>query len=372
MTNSAPSSSCERSGGPGRNRTGIRGFAVRCITTLPPDPGEVGLYRVHRLTRSSPHQVGGGGSVGIRLASCPAHRYKRDCSHHDEREMDRASQAFADARNRMVDSQVRPNKVTDPRILAAMRHLPRERFIPPDLAALAYADADVPLGAGRVLIEPMVIARLLQLAAVAVGERTLVVGAGTGYGAAVLAACGARVTALEESAPLLAIARSILAELAPGVSLVSGPLAAGWPPGAPYDVILIEGAVRDGSASDRRAVAQGNRPAGHGVQQSRDPRAGGFGRGYRGWLAHAADVRLRHAANPEPGAARWLRVLNGRTASRSSRPRNVAILAPSQRRDPRVSHSAAMHPRGAQQSLGVRSPTVANDAVIRRLRPRLQ
>ncbi len=158
--------------------------------------------------------------------------------------MDRASQAFADPRNHMVDSQVRPNKVTDPRILAAMRHLPRERFIPDDLAALAYADADVPLGAGRVLIEPMVIARLLQLTAVAVGERTLVVGAGTGYAAAVLAACGARVTALEKSAPLLAIARSILAEWAPGVSLVSGPLAAGWPPGAPYDVILIEGAVR--------------------------------------------------------------------------------------------------------------------------------
>ena len=98
--------------------------------------------------------------------------------------MDRASQAFADPRNHMVDSQVRPNKVTDPRILAAMRHLPRERFIPDDLAALAYADADVPLGAGRVLIEPMVIARLLQLTAVAVGERTLVVGAGTGYAAA--------------------------------------------------------------------------------------------------------------------------------------------------------------------------------------------
>ena len=81
--------------------------------------------------------------------------------------MDRASQAFADPRNHMVDSQVRPNKVTDPRILAAMRHLPRERFVPHDRADLAYADADVPLGAGRVLIEPMVIARLLQLAAVA-------------------------------------------------------------------------------------------------------------------------------------------------------------------------------------------------------------
>ena len=157
--------------------------------------------------------------------------------------MDSADPAFTEARNNMVDSQVRPNKVTDPRIIAAMRRLPRERFLPPGLAALAYADEDVPLGGGRVLMEPMVIARLVQLLAVAEGERALVVAAGTGYGAALLAACGARVTALEEDAALLALARSALAEFAPGVSLVSGPLAAGWPAGAPYDVILIEGAV---------------------------------------------------------------------------------------------------------------------------------
>ena len=118
--------------------------------------------------------------------------------------MDHAAQAFAEARNRMVDSQVRPNKVTDPRIIAAMRQLPRERFLPPHLAPLAYADEDVPLGEGRVLIEPTVIARLVQLTAVAAGERALVVAAGTGYGAALLAACGARVTALEEAAPLQA------------------------------------------------------------------------------------------------------------------------------------------------------------------------
>lgn len=157
--------------------------------------------------------------------------------------MDSADLAFEAARSHMVDSQVRPNKVTDARIIAAMRRLPRERFVPPHLAALAYVDEDVPLGDGRVLIEPMVIARLVQLTAVSAGERALVVAAGTGYGAALLAACGARVTALEQVASLQSIARSVLAELAPSVSLVTGPLAAGWPPGAPYDVILIEGAV---------------------------------------------------------------------------------------------------------------------------------
>ena len=158
--------------------------------------------------------------------------------------MDSPLSDFAEARNRMVDSQIRPNKVTDPRIVAAMRQLPRERFLPAALAALAYVDEDVTLGSGRVLMEPMVIARLAQLTAVAAGERALVVAAGTGYGSALLAACNARVTALEEDPALLAIARNALGELAPGISLVSGPLAAGWPPGAPYDVILIEGAVR--------------------------------------------------------------------------------------------------------------------------------
>jgi protein-L-isoaspartate(D-aspartate) O-methyltransferase len=72
-----------------------------------------------------------------------------------------------------------------------------------------------------------------------------VIAAGPGYGSALLASCGARVTALEDDPALLAQARLLLGELAPGVSLVSGPLAAGWPAGAPYDVILIEGAVTD-------------------------------------------------------------------------------------------------------------------------------
>ena len=104
---------------------------------------------------------------------------------------------LADARNHMVDSQIRPNRVSDPRILAAMRHLPRERFLPPSLASRAYVDEDVPLANGRALMEPMVLARLLQFAAPAEGERVLVVAAGTGYGSAVLAACGCRVFALE-------------------------------------------------------------------------------------------------------------------------------------------------------------------------------
>jgi len=150
---------------------------------------------------------------------------------------------YADARNRMVDSQLRPNKVTDPRITGAMRRLPRERFLPPNLRHLAYVDEDVPLGNGRVLLEPMVIARLIQLAAPMTGERALVVAAGLGYGAAVLSACGPRVTALEEDPRLVELARGALSAIAPEINVVAGSLAEGWPSQAPYDVILIEGAV---------------------------------------------------------------------------------------------------------------------------------
>ena len=150
---------------------------------------------------------------------------------------------FADARNCMVDSQIRPNRVADPRILSAMRRLPRERFLPANVWSLAYADEDVPLGNGRFMLEPMVLAKLLQAANLRDNERVLVVGAGTGYGAGVLAACGCRVTALEEDASLLAIARTVLPVEAPSVTLVMGPLAAGWPAHGPFDLILIEGAV---------------------------------------------------------------------------------------------------------------------------------
>ena len=150
---------------------------------------------------------------------------------------------FAAARIHMVDSQVRPNRVSDGRIIAAMRSLPREEFLPAAQRHLAYIDEDVPLPGGRVMMEAMVTARLLNLASPRAGERALVIAAGTGYAAAILAACGLRVTALEQDAALLEIARPALAAHAPGVSLVSGPLAAGWEAGAPYDLIVIDGAV---------------------------------------------------------------------------------------------------------------------------------
>lgn len=164
---------------------------------------------------------------------------------HGNPPMNNASFDFAAARDVMVDGQLRPHRVSDPRILAAMRSLPREQFLPPHLAPLAYSDEDVSLGEGRFLIEPRVLARLIQLAHPSPGEKALVVGAGTGYGAAVLAASGPKVVALEEDLRLLAIARRALARYAPEVVLVEGPLIAGYPTHAPYDIILIEGAAAE-------------------------------------------------------------------------------------------------------------------------------
>lgn len=158
--------------------------------------------------------------------------------------MDLVASDFAEARNRMVDGQVRPNRISDPRILAAMRDIPREQFLPPALRPVAYIDEDIQLGGGRVLMEPLVIARLVQLLAPVEGERALVVAAGVGYGSALVAACGIRVIALEEDPRLRALAEAALDAIAPSVRLVSGPLATGWPGGAPYDMILLEGAVR--------------------------------------------------------------------------------------------------------------------------------
>ena len=155
---------------------------------------------------------------------------------------------FAAARHLMVDGQLRPNKVTDPRLVSALRTLPREQFLPAGRRHLAYGDEDVALDGlasepGRVMVAPLVIARLLQAAAARPGERALVVGAGTGYGAAVLAAMGLQVTALESDPALVTFAQAAIAASGQSVSLVRGPLAEGWAAGAPYNLVVIEGAV---------------------------------------------------------------------------------------------------------------------------------
>jgi len=146
---------------------------------------------------------------------------------------------FAAARQAMIESQLRPEGVTDAGVLRAMAAVPREQFVPEQSRAMAYADRSLALGDGRFLAAPAVLGKLLTEMAPVVGERALVVGAGTGYSAAVLAAMGCDVLALENSAELAARAREL------GVKVVEGKLNAGHEGGAPYGLVLIDGAVED-------------------------------------------------------------------------------------------------------------------------------
>jgi protein-L-isoaspartate(D-aspartate) O-methyltransferase len=152
---------------------------------------------------------------------------------------------YAQARRAMVDGQVRPHDVTDLRILSALLAVPRERFLDPVHRALAYLDTEVPVSAQsrRVLIKPMLFGKLLQAAGIGQGDRVLDVGCATGYSSAVLGRLAASVVALEEDAALARAATAALgAAGVRNVTVASGPLTAGWPQGAPYDVILLEGA----------------------------------------------------------------------------------------------------------------------------------
>jgi protein-L-isoaspartate(D-aspartate) O-methyltransferase len=153
---------------------------------------------------------------------------------------------FAQARRMIVEGQIRTNDVTDLRVQAAFAEVPRERFVPPDRQALAYLDRDVPVDSAgaRRLLKPMVLAKLIQAADIGPADRVLDVACGTGYSSAILARLAATVMALEEDAALADAAVATLAAVgASNVKVVSGPLPAGWPREAPYDVILLNGST---------------------------------------------------------------------------------------------------------------------------------
>jgi protein-L-isoaspartate(D-aspartate) O-methyltransferase len=155
---------------------------------------------------------------------------------------------FADLRTKMVDSQLRTEGVTDFDLLAALGEVPREDFVPARLKPLAYIDDDLllttPGTEARYLMRAAPFARLIQAAAIDGSATVLDVGAGTGYSAAVLGKLGRTVVALEPSGELAAVAAKNLAALGiDNASVVKAPLEQGHPEGAPYDVIVFEGAV---------------------------------------------------------------------------------------------------------------------------------
>ena len=150
---------------------------------------------------------------------------------------------YAQARSLMVDDQLRPSEITDSRILEGMRTLPRELCVRPALRNAAYADTSLPLAHGRVLLQPLLTARLVQAAMPSAGQHVLVVGAATGYTAALFARLGLRVSALESDADLIQAGQAFCTIHAPDVSWIEAPSNEGAAATAPYDLIYFDGCI---------------------------------------------------------------------------------------------------------------------------------
>lgn len=150
---------------------------------------------------------------------------------------------FGLARKAMVESQLRPSGVNDPRVVAAMATVPREAFVPTDRVSSAYSDRPIPLGGGREMNPPVITARLLTELRIQPSDRVLLIGLASGYTAALLTRLVADLVAVEENARLFALANAELGET--GATLVEAPLAGGHEAGAPYDIILVDGAVQE-------------------------------------------------------------------------------------------------------------------------------
>lgn len=171
-----------------------------------------------------------------------------------------AMSVYEAARANMVESQIRPNKVTDERVIAAFGRIRRELFVPEAMAGIAYVDDNLPLGGGRYLMQPMVVARLLQVAAIGRSDTVLIVGAGVGYEAALAATLGRSVVALENDAELARLGRTALVEhRIAAAGYVEGPLAQGYRQRGPYDVILFGGAVAEIPAEIASQLGEGGR-----------------------------------------------------------------------------------------------------------------
>ena len=155
---------------------------------------------------------------------------------------------FSAARQHMVDGQVRPSDVTDARIIDAMLAVPREAFVPQSQRALAYLDLDLDASeaasAKRFLIKPLVIAKMLQAAGIGASDKVLVAGSASGYTAALVARLAGQVTAIESDPAQVARAMAVLADLGlANVTFQAASAAGGYPGGAPYDVIVLDGAT---------------------------------------------------------------------------------------------------------------------------------
>tara|TARA_B100000315_G_scaffold260039_1_gene318929 strand:- start:5284 stop:5940 length:657 start_codon:yes stop_codon:yes gene_type:complete len=163
-------------------------------------------------------------------------------------------------RQNMVENQIRPNRVTDAAVIAAMADVPREMFVPEDVAGIAYVDEAAPLGDGRYLMEPLLLARILQGAQISADDVVLSIGCGTGYAAAVLAKVAKAVVAVEVSNELAEKASALMVELGiDNAVVIEDTLADGYAKQAPYDAIVFCGAVEEVPGAVLDQLAEGGR-----------------------------------------------------------------------------------------------------------------
>lgn len=167
---------------------------------------------------------------------------------------------FAAARLNMVESQIRTNKVTDPRVVEAFEAVPRELFVDAGKRGFAYIDEDLEVAPGRYLLEPMVLARLLQAASPRAGGIALDIGCATGYSTAILARLVETVVGLECDRALMDAANRTLNALdVDNAVVVEGRLDAGYAKQAPYDAIVFQGAISEVPDGIKRQLADGGR-----------------------------------------------------------------------------------------------------------------
>lgn len=167
---------------------------------------------------------------------------------------------FTAARLNMVENQVRTNRISDQSVIDALSAVPREVFVPKPMRGFAYVDDDLDVGGGRFLIEPLILAKLIQAAQIAPTDVVLNIGDATGYATAVIARLAQTVVALECDGDWCARATAALGDLGiDNAAIVQGALETGYPAQAPYDVIIFSGAVDDVPASICRQLGDGGR-----------------------------------------------------------------------------------------------------------------
>jgi len=163
-------------------------------------------------------------------------------------------------RRRMVENQIRTNRVTDPLVIDSMSEVPREVFVPKELKGIAYVDEDIPVGRGRFIMEPLVTALLLQTAEIRPDDVVLEIGCTTGYTSVLIARMASAVVAVEEDKELAAYAAQAIRGFGvETVTVAEGRLAEGFPAQSPYDVIIFGGAITEVPEAITQQLAEGGR-----------------------------------------------------------------------------------------------------------------